>query len=369
MKKIISGILLVLSMVFLVSCGSESKETSSNADSVPTINISWGNELHTGFMDIPLKNPEAFKDKSVQLKSLSKEQFELIKDGKKIALFNIVPTKGGSEMATLMGQKHIDAGFCSNTAMLTAADKGTDVKILSPVQTDGVALVFSPDKDFYGWDKVKKYIADSKIPVKIGYHSPISGPRIVIESVLKKEGFKVTEDPADSKADVLLVDLKGSKNLLPSLSSKQVDAWVGPSHHPEAAEDSGVGKIVLNLKDFPPKGQWEDFPCCVFSAREESLKQNPEVYKAFVEVVKYTTEFANTNKDVVAKTLASSIGVEEGTIKKCTIKYTTNPDEKWLSGIKVYYDAISEMGKFDGEFKGKSFDEIKDKMFDFSYLK
>lgn len=370
MKKIIIGLIVILSTVFVFSCSSRTEETSGKKaeEKVPTINVSWGNDLHTGIMNVPLKNPDAFKDKSIRLNAISDQQFELIKDGKKIALFNFVPTKGGSEVATLMSQKHLDAAFTSNTAILTGVDQGTDMKILSPIQTDGVAIVFPPDKNLNGWEEVKKYIKDSKVPVKIGYHSPISGPRIVIESTLKKEGLNVTEDPADSKADVLLVDLKGSSNLLPSLSSKQVDAWVGPSHHPEAAEEKGVGKIAVRLKDFPPSGQWENFPCCVFAARTEVMDKNEEIFKAFTDVIKYSAEYSMSNKDAVAKTLAGVVGVSENTVKSCEITYTTEPSEKWQGGIKVYADAISEMGKFSGQLKGKSFDDIKKQVFDFRYL-
>ena len=53
-----------------------------------------------------------------------------------------MPNKGASEVATLMGQGHIDAALCSNTGILSAIDKGTDVKILCPVQTGAIALVF-----------------------------------------------------------------------------------------------------------------------------------------------------------------------------------------------------------------------------------
>lgn len=370
MKKIVLGVLFLLFTIFIIGCSNKTEEASGNkTEEVPTLNVSWGQELHTGIMNIPIKNSENFKNEKTHLNPITDSQFELIKDGKKIALFNFVPTKGGSEVATLMGQKHLDAAFTSNTAILTGVDQGTDMKILSPIQSDGVSLVFSPDNDFYGWDAVKKYINDSKVPVKIGYHSPISGPRIVIESVLKKEGFNVTEDPADSKADVLLVDLKGITNLLPSLASKQVDAWVGPSHNPEAAEEKGVGKIVLNLKDFPPKGQWEDFPCCVFASRTEIIEKYPEVMEAFTSVVQHTCDYSNENKDVVAKTLAEVVGVSEDTIKKSTIKYTTNPSEKWQEGIGVYANAIKDMGKFTGELKDKSYDEIKQKVFDFQFVK
>ncbi|MCT4507376.1 MAG: ABC transporter substrate-binding protein [Tepidibacter sp.] len=318
-------------------------------------------------MNIPLHKTENFKENDIYFNPISEQQFELMKNGKKLALFNFVPTKGGSEAATLMGQGHLDAAVCSNTAMLSAYDQGTDVKILCPIQTDGVSLVFGPDKDFYGWEEVKKYIQKSDVPVKIGYHSPVSGPRIVLESVLKTEGLNVTENPNDIEADVLLIDLKGSQNLLPSLTSKQVDAWVGPSHYPEAAEHENLGKIVLNLKDFPPKGKWENFPCCVFSAREEVMSKYPEVFDAMVQLITDDAKYCMKNKEDVADVLSNVIGVHEDVVKSSTITYTTNPTEKWIDGIKVYYTALDKMDKFNGRLKNKDFDEVKEKVFEFKY--
>lgn len=370
MKRFLKLIMLMLVLFVAASCGkNDAEKNSQNEDSanIPQFTISWGNELHTGIMYLPLEKAEEFKEKGVYLNPLSEDQFELIKEGKKLALFNFVPTKGGSEAATLMGQKHLDAAVCSNTAMLSAVDQGTAVKILAPIQTDGVALVFPAGTDFYGWDAVKKHIQDSEVPVKIGYHSPVSGPRIALESVLKEEGLKVTEDPGDSNADVLLVDLKGSSNLLPSLTSGQVDAWVGPSHYPEAAEVEGLGKIVLTLNDFPPEGKWENFPCCVFSAREEVVNQNPEVFEAMVELIDETTKYAMENKEESSKILSEKIGVSKEAVDACKITYTTNPTEKWMSGIKIYADSLQAMGKFTGNLKDKSFDEIKNLVFDFEY--
>ena len=167
------------------------------------------------------------------------------------------------------GSGHLDITFSSNTAMLSAYDVGTDVKILSPLQSGGVSMVMGPENDFYGFDAIKKYIEDSPTPVKVGYHSVISGPRILIESILNDAGFKLTEDPGDTTADVLMVDLKGAQNLLPSIRSGAVDAWVGPSPNPENAEKNDMGKIVMRLDDFPPQGKWTNFPCCVMAATTE----------------------------------------------------------------------------------------------------
>lgn len=370
MKKLLISLTL-FAIMFSVGCSKDTGTSGVNDNEqdsdIPNLSISWGNELHTGTMNVPLERVDYFKEKGVYFNPISKEQFELVKDGKKLALLNFIPSKGGSEAATLMGQEHLDIAFCSNTAILSAIDQGTKVKILAPIQTDGISLVFPEDSNFYGWEEVKSHIEKSDTPVKIGYHSPVSAPRIVLESVLKTEGLKVTEDPNDTNADVLLVDLKGSSNLLPSLTSKQVDAWVGPSHHPETAEVKGLGKIVLTLKDFPPAGKWENFPCCVVSAREEVLNEYPEVLNALVELVDENAKYSMENRKDVAKIISETIGVPEEAINNSEIKYTTNPSEKWLDGISIYSDALNDMNKFNGKLKDKNFEEVKKEVFFLDY--
>lgn len=381
MKKVIMALIATLTVCMFTGCGNSSADakkednaTQTNAKAednkeIPELTMSWGNELHTGVMSIPTKKVDEFKKQGVYLNPLSKDKFELMDGEKKLAVLNFVPSKGGSETANLMSQNHVDYGFCSNTAILSAVDNGSKLKIISPFQSNGIALVFPPGTNLKSWDEIKKHIQDKKEPLKLGYHSPVSGPRIVIESVLKTQGLKVSENPSDVDADVILVDLKGASNLLPSLSSGQVDAWVGPSHHPEAAQDTKVGEISLTLKDFPPVGSWDDFPCCVLAATQNAIDKHPEVTKALVKLVDENSKYCNENKEEVAKVMSEIIGVSQEAIKLCEIKYFTTPSDKWMDGIKIYVDALNNMNKFSGELKGKSFDEVKTKSFDFQFLK
>lgn len=374
-KKITCILLLsALLLILLPACSNQGQDeaadsaSSGETEELPEIKISWGNDLHTAIPYVPIKKGEGFKEKGVYLNPLSEDKFELIEDDKKLAVLSFIPTKGGSEIATLYAQGHLDAGLCSNTAILSAVDKGTEAKILCPVQTGGISMVVAPDKDLSGWEEVKEYILSSKVPVKIGYHSPTSGPRIVIENVLKNEGIKVTEDPNDVDADVLLVDLKGDTNLLPSLSANQVDAWVGPCAFPETAEHKNVGKIAMTLDQFPPEGQWDNFPCCVLSARQEIIDKYPEAVKALVHLIDETCKYCMEDRDDVAEILSGFIGIEKDIIKSATINYTTDPSKEWLEGINVYVDALNDMGKFDDNLKDKSFDEVQEKAFDFSFV-
>lgn len=373
MKKNFKQVVVILCMVLLMSfsvvgCGNSEVSTDAKKD-IPTLRMAWGYDLHTGIALTAATKGEALKDTGVYLKEIvEREKYELISNGETLAIIQMIVTKGSSETAVLMGQKQID--LCSNsiTGMMFARDQGTPVKVICPVHTDGIGMVFAPDTNIHGWEEVKNYINNSNNPVKIGYHSPTSAPRVVVESALKGAGFKVTENPNESSADVLLVDLKGATNLLPSLSGKQVDAWVGPSHYPEAADVQGLGNIAMSLHEFPPEGQWYDFPCCVFAAREEIVQNHPEVIQAMAQLFTNTAKWSNENKAETARNHAELIGIPVEAVEKTTLVFTTTPTEKWMDGVEIYVEALNELEKFEGNLKTKSFEEIKAELIDFTFI-
>mgnify|MGYP006290456215 FL=1 len=188
--------------------------------------------------------------------------------------------------------------------MLTGIDRGNAVKILCPTYVDGMALVFPKGSRMKGWDEVSAFIESSKQPVKVGYHSPTSAPRMVIEGALRQAGLTVTQDFSQQDADVLLVDLKSTSNLIPALVSKQVDCWVGPAPYPEVAEIKGVGHIGLDLRNLPPQGQWHNFPCCVMAGTERMLAKHPEVVQALVQLMTKSVAWCNEHPAKVAQIMA-----------------------------------------------------------------
>lgn len=381
MKKWVA-LLLTAAMAFaLVGCnkadapGTEGTQTSAQTttaaaggqEEVPTITLSWGNEMHTGILNLPFVAPEVFKDNAVRIDPVADGQGKLIVDGEVIAILNRVITKGGSECATMMGQKHLDIAFTSSTAMLTAYDVGTEVQIHSPVQCDGVAIAAVADAPYNTFDEFVAYAKEADQPVKAGYHSAISSPRIVLEYAMKDAGLKVTEDPSDTSADVLLMDLKGVQNLVPSLTSKQVDLWAGPAPHPQTAESTGAGKIIATLNDLP-EGKWVNFPCCVMAARSEISEQYPEVIEALCSITTDAAKYANENKQETAEKISEVIGVEVPVLMQSNIVYTTDPDERFQQGIALYFDCMTNMGKFEGKLASKSAEEALGEIFSFDAI-
>ena len=367
-------LLLVLALT-VTGCGSRntgtpSTDTGDQAKEVPTLNISYIFTNHQTPLVAAMHQGEKFKDKGTYLKEIvPKEKYELYSDGIKVCKLNVVTAKSGSETATLFAQGHIDVGLASVTAIMTAIDSGTPIKILSPIQTEGMALVFPKGSEIKNWDGFVNYAKTSARPVVIGYHSPTSAPKIVFEAALFDAGLKTTQDANDTSADILLADLKETTNFIPALTGKQVEGWVGPSPFPEVALTEDVGQVVVQLRDLPPQGKWHDTPCCVVAGSDKAIASYPQELKALLKLIAQNSEWCNQNLEEAANITAEWIGISKEAAEKATLKYTTDPSASWKEGIGIYLKTLDKMSKFNGQLKGKELKDAEAPLFDFRFVK
>ena len=367
----LSWVMIILTIaIFFIASLAASTECQAASKNTPRLYLGYIFTTHHTPLLVAVDRKEEFKSCGAYLKPMvDRQKYELMdKSGKSLAVINFIVSKSGSETATLFAQGRMDLGLASSTAFISGIDKGTRMKILCPLHVDGMGLVFPQGSTLSGWDDVYKYIKQSKNPVKLGYHSPTSAPRIVYEGALHKAGLKITEDANDSSADVLLVDLKSTSNLIPALVSKQVDCWVGPAPHPSVAEFKGVGHTALDSRDLPPKGEWTDFPCCVMGASEDLIKKHPEVVQAMTNLMTAACEWSNKNRDKAAEITSKWIGVPTAAIVKSTIVYTTNPSPNWMRGEATFVSILNDMKKLKGRFKGKKLADIESDIYDFSFI-
>lgn len=371
-KKWLIILLSLLCMFALVSGCSNDSDTDvpgSGDTEAPILNMAWDFDLHAAALLAAVDKGEDFSASGYYLKELiNKEQYELYQGDKLLAVVNTIVTKGSSETAVMMGQGQIDMCVNSSTGMMSAKDQGTDIQMLCPIHVDGISLVFPAGSGISGWQQVEAYIKAAEQPVKIGYHSPVSAPRVLIQKALVDAGINVSEDPDSQDADVILINLNGAKNLLPAFSANLVDAWVAPSHYPETAEYEGIGEIALKLTDFPPEGQWYDFPCCVYAARTEIIEQHPEVIKGMAHLLTYSADWCQSNRSEAAPILAEMIGIPVEVVENAQIVFTTDPTDKWMEGEALYVDMLNQLGIFEGDMKDKTIDDVKEELFNFSFL-
>lgn len=339
------------------------------AGELPAFKTGFIFTTHHSPFQVAASRGEAFRDLGVYLKPLvERESYELIQDGKAIAILDLVVAKSGSETATLFAQKHLDMGIASITAIMAGIDKGTPMKIVCPLQTEGMALVVPKNSPLTDWNSLLQRVKDSKEPVKIGFHSPTSAPKIVLEGALVKAGLQVTLDPSDPKADILLVDLKETSNLLASLTAGQVEAVVGPSPFPEVAQTRGIGKVLVNLGELPPAGQWANFPCCVGVASEEMIAKHPEVVRAFVALISRVGTWCNENPQQAGEIAAQWIGLPPEAGRKSTLVFLNTFNDSWLRGADTYLRILDSMHKFSGSLRHKSMEQARPLLLNESFL-
>ncbi len=359
----------LIALFVLVIAANAGYAADEKKQSIPTLKVGYIFTNHHTPLIVAASKGEQFKTNGIYLKEIApRQRYELISQGKKTAVIDLVTSKSGSESITLFAQKHLDLAMASITAVMAGIDQGTPIKVISPLQVEGMALVFPKASPINDWDGLMKRIKSSKGAVKIGYHSPTSAPKIVIERGLQQAGIKVTHDANDSSAEVLLVDLKSTSNLIPALLSKQVDGWVGPSPFPELAVTQGVGKIVVNLRDLPPKGFWNDFPCCVTAAREDVIKEHRDIVQQLVQLIAHACDWSNKNKAEAGELTANWIGIPVEAAKASTLVYVTQFSDKWYRGAGTYMEILNDMGNFKGALKGKTMQEMKPVMIDTSFI-
>ncbi|EFK10858.1 conserved hypothetical protein [delta proteobacterium NaphS2] len=367
-KKIL--FILAMSLVFSGVGVSLSLNCEAADKKTPRLYLGYVFTTHHTPLMVAVDRGEEFKTSGAYLKPMvDRQKYELMDaSGNSLAVLNFIVSKSGSETTTLFAQNRMDLGLSSSTAFISGMDKGIPIKILCPLHVDGMGMVFPQGSTLSGWDDIYAYIKESKNPVKVGYHSPTSAPRIVFEGAFNKAGLKVTENANDQSADVLLVDLKSTSNLIPALLSKQVDCWVGPAPHPSVAEYKGVGHVALDSRDLPPEGEWHDFPCCVMGASEELIEKHPEIIQAMTDLMTVSCAWANQNKTKAAKITAKWIGVPTPAIEKSTIIYTTDPSPNWMRGEATFVEILNDMNKLKGRFKGKQLKEIEPEVYDFQFI-
>ena len=212
MKKLLCSIMAVFAL-----------SAAAFAAEPPVLRVSYGITTHQEAFMVAMALGEKFKDKGIYLKPVvEKEKFDLMMNGKKVARLNVIVTKSGSEAASLFAQNHLDLTTNSFPAMLSAIDRGTKIKVLSPLQSDAIAMVARKDVGAKGWDGFRTYVKKSAKPVTVGYHSPTSAPKIVFEGAMDSAGLRITEDANATKADadILMIDLKGIANVIPAMVAK-----------------------------------------------------------------------------------------------------------------------------------------------------
>ncbi len=283
------------------------------------------------------------------------EVYDLIKDGRPLARLRLLKVAGGAGMPAAMTRGEVDVGLGSVSAVLKFADDGRPIRIIAPLQTDGDMLVLRKDSPANDWASFIQLAKSSPGPLKIGYKAPIACAKMIFEVALHAEGVRSGPDASDGVTRVILINLGSEKSPLPMLESGSIDGFVMNQPAPAVAVHKGLGKVVADLRDLPPKGKWVDHPCCCVAAEESVVRARGEPLRALLQVLMLGAELIRSDQalavDCAARWTKMPVEVERTSIP--TVGYVSEPTETWLAGMRVWAEMVQGIGFFKGTFANK----------------
>lgn len=124
------------------------------------------------------------------------EQAELIVNNKKVADVVLVKGDGGPQLMTLLGANTIDFAIAGTPPTIAAIDKGTPIKIIFPVHTEGSGLVVSSSSPAKDWNSFVAWINERSAagkPVTLAVAPRGSIQDVQLKYALEQSGVAVTE--------------------------------------------------------------------------------------------------------------------------------------------------------------------------------
>lgn len=298
------------------------------------------------------------------------EIYDLVDGGKTLARLRLVKVGGGSKMpaAIARGEIGIGLGGVSAVAKLADSQASRDVRIIAPLQADGDMLVLQADSPITDWAGFVQALRSRDKPMVIGYKAPVATALLIIQAALDAENipWTTTDEPG---AKVLLQNMKGGKNAIPLMASGAIDGFVMNQPVVALAEHKGLGKVVADLRDLPPAGQWHDHPCCCVCATGEVIATHPEALAALLKTIHLGSAFIARKPGRAAELAAAWIRTPPAVEQKSvpTIAYSTQPDATWRKGMETWAAMMQAKGFFTGRFKGKTPGEIVDDLCEMTF--
>jgi len=322
---------------------------------IPVVKLGHAPHDHHASLYIAADKQDYFKDHGgIYLKEVEfKKKYQLIKNDKHIADIVIDSSTGGINLIRKLDENLLDMSFGGVPAMIDMIDKGSHIKIIAPVMTEGAALVVDRSMPVSNWAEFVGYVKKSERPIKIGYKVAVSVQNLIFESALKEEKLSFSRDLSSEDVDIIVVNLHGPNNLSPSLEAQIIDGFVVMQPYPALAEYEKKGKIIAHLKSLPPVGKWENHPCCALAVNTDFIKSHREVIEALVELFQNAGDYISENHPDSAGIVAKWLGTPEEVEKLSlpTIKFVNEYDKLWDSGIQVWLTSLIDRGDLSGVVK------------------
>ena len=159
-------------------------------------------DMHSGGLLVAIKKYQWMNDNyGIMLRprnvaDAKPEVCDLVVNGETVAEVRLVSANAGPELMQMAATNNVQMGFAGVPPAIAAIDRGTPIKVLHPINTEGsglVATVGSPARDwstFVTWAKSRS--TEGK-PLKIAAPSKGSIQDVMLRYSLRDAGIAVTE--------------------------------------------------------------------------------------------------------------------------------------------------------------------------------
>ncbi len=319
---------------------------------------------------------EKLRDASggVWFKELKRFQvYELRKDGNVLAQVMLKKVGGGANMPAGLARNEIEVGLGGVAATVAAIDKGATFKIIAPCNCDGDMLLVRPDFPAKDWPTFLAAVRDAEAPVKIGYKAPRAVAYLIFMAALKASGVTYgpkAVDEAGQPVQVVLVNLQKGSNMAPSLQADLVDGIVMNQPVVAVAAHKKLGRVIADLCDLPPEGQWANHPCCCVVASAEALADKAEAVEALLQAIVAGGRFIASDPkqaiQIAAAWTKKPLAVEQKSIP--TVTYVTVPGTEWRQGMRTWFAMMKDLGQFTKRLKDKTPEEMHALVSDYTLI-
>ena len=225
----------------------------------------------------------------------------------------------------------LDVAYVGVAPPIAAMYEGLDAKIVAGAQTQGSALVLSPELA----DEYESKGVQSLKGKKIATFPPGSIQHTVLSKWLLDNGIDPEED----------VDMKamGPSDAATAIGAKAVDAVFLPSPTPTIIVEEGNGVIVAWSGSISP-----NHACCCVVASGTMMGEHPDIVKQIIKThiraTEYEIEHPEEAAEIYAKWLDADVSTIKQSINVTDMHWIHDPSIEVESGLE-YAEVIYELNR------------------------
>lgn len=378
--KLLITVPVLLLILGAFGCGSEEPAPPVAEETVevdltveaPLIRVGYVKQDHHSAMFVSALRGERMSEQyPVYLAPLGEGYYALVKDGVKVAEVQVIESQGAMEVPNNMNAGLFDIGFGGVAAFASSADRGTGIRIISPLHFDGDMLVVAAENEaVVDWESFVEWVMNSPEPVTVAFKSPTAVAVVLLEGALIHSGVPYSYQSSPQPGSrVLLYNAQGEANLNPALAEGTIQAYVSNNPHPALAEHNGIGRVVCSLSELPP-GIFGDHPCCALAATSAIIADNPQGVAAVLELFVYATDYINNNREDAAAAVSEWCGVPlEVTVESMESSvYDMTVNQLFMDNMHIILDHMRGLNVFSGELLSTDRAVVEEVLYDFSMI-